>query len=174
MDSTVWVAILTGGTAILAGWVTSLGNARTARIQAEASAEAQHYVQIREARRTVYLEFLEQAHITGELYYRLGDIYIQVTQQDEQLVRIQDLRTSLRDVYDPLARCARVVLLEGPEAIANRAEAVKQAAMDANGALWHIAQDAPGARSRFDNAHQVFRDQLQSFIETARTTISSP
>ncbi|MFE0146237.1 hypothetical protein ACFWY5_03805 [Nonomuraea sp. NPDC059007] len=174
MDSAMWVAILTGGTAILAGWVTSLGNARTVRIQAEASARAQHYTQIREARRTAYLEFLEQAHITGELYYRLGDIYIQVTQQQEQLVRIQDLRTALRNAYDPLARCARVVLLEGPEVIAERVEAVKRAATDANGALWFIAQEAPEARSRFDNAHQAFRDQLQSFIETARTTIGSP
>ncbi|MEV4889654.1 hypothetical protein AB0K48_09730 [Nonomuraea sp. NPDC055795] len=117
---------------------------------------------------------MEQAHITGELYYRLGDIYVQVAQQEEQLVRIQDLRTALRDAYDPLARCARVVLLEGPEVIAKRVEAVKQAATDANGALWFIAQEAPEARSRFDNAHQVFRDQLQSFIETARTTIGSP
>ncbi|MEW1838321.1 hypothetical protein AB0392_10230 [Nonomuraea angiospora] len=174
MDSTVWIAILTGGTAILTGWVTSLGNARAARIQAEASAKAQHHAQIREARRTAYLEFLEQAHITGELYYRLGDIYMQLTQPDEQLKKIQDLRIALRDAYDPLARCARVVLLEGPEAIASTAEAVKQAATDANGALWEIAQDTPDARSRFDSAHQVFRERLQSFIETARATIDSP
>ncbi|MEU7864400.1 hypothetical protein [Nonomuraea sp. NPDC049141] len=113
MDSTAWVAILTGGTAILAGWVTSLGNARSVRIQAEASAKAQQHAQIREARRTAYLEFLEQAHITGELCYRLGDVYMQLTQQDEQLEKIQDLRTALRNAYDPLARCARVVLLQG-------------------------------------------------------------
>ncbi|MFG1966073.1 hypothetical protein [Nonomuraea sp. NPDC049028] len=174
MDSTVWVAILTGGTAILAGWVTSLGNARAARIQAEASAKAQHHAQIREARRTAYLEFLEQAHITGELYYRLGDVYIQLTQQDKQLEKIQDLRTALRDAYDPLARCARVVLLEGPEAIAAKADAVIQATTDANGVLWHIAQGAPEGRSRFDSAHQAFRDRLESFIETARTTIGTP
>ncbi|MEV1248443.1 hypothetical protein [Nonomuraea sp. NPDC049750] len=172
MDSTVWVAILTGGTAILAGWVTSLGNARAARIQAEASAKAQHHAQIREARRTAYLEFLEQAHITGEFYYRLGDVYVQLTQPDEQLEKIDLLRTALRDAYDPLARCARVVLLEGPEAIAAKAEGVKMAVTDANGALWHIAQGTP--RSHFDNAHQVFRDRLQSFLETARATISSP
>ncbi|MFD1547357.1 hypothetical protein [Nonomuraea guangzhouensis] len=67
-----------------------------------------------------------------------------------------------------------MILLEGPEAVAAKAEAVKQAATDANGALWYIAQGAPEARSRFDNAHQVFRDRLQSFIETARATIGSP
>jgi hypothetical protein len=63
-DGTVW-AILTGGTAVLASWVTSQGNARAARIQAEASAHAQHHSRIRDIRRTAYLEFMEQAHITG-------------------------------------------------------------------------------------------------------------
>jgi hypothetical protein len=47
-DSAVWVAALTGGTAVLAGWVTSHGNARAARIQAEASARAQDHSRIRE------------------------------------------------------------------------------------------------------------------------------
>ncbi|MDA0635821.1 hypothetical protein OUY22_20565 [Nonomuraea sp. MCN248] len=96
MDSTVWVALLTGGTAILAGWVASIGNARAARIQAEASVKAQHHVQIREARRTAYLEFLEWAHITGELYYRLDDICIQQTRPDEQSKKLDELRTALR------------------------------------------------------------------------------
>lgn len=173
MDSTVWVAILTGGTAILAGWVASLGNARSARIQAEASAKAQHHAQIREARRTAYLEFLEHAHITGELYYRLGDVYMQLTRPDEQASKIHELRTVLRDAYDPLARCARVVLLEGSEAIAAQAEAVQDAVTHANGALWEIAQGAPDAQARFNHAHQVFRDRLQSFVETARATLWS-
>ncbi|GAA3572271.1 hypothetical protein GCM10022419_061430 [Nonomuraea rosea] len=143
-------------------------NARTARIQAETAAKAQQHGQIREARRTAYLEFLEQAHITGELYYRLGD------EADEKLAKLQELRTALRDAYDPLARCARVVLIEGPEAVAAKAGAVREAVAEANGALWHLAQDAPEARSRFDDAHRVFRDRLQSFIETARATLGSP
>ncbi|WP_219460001.1 hypothetical protein [Nonomuraea rhizosphaerae] len=174
MDSTVWVAILTGGTAVLTGWVTSLGNARTARIQAQASAKAQHHAQIREARRTAYLEFLEQAHITGEHYFRLDDIYMQLTRPDEQLEKLEDLRTALRDAYDPLARCARVVVLEAPEAVAAGAEAVVQAASNANSALRGIAQGTPEGRSRFDAARQTYRDQLQIFIETARATLGSP
>ncbi|WP_217371156.1 hypothetical protein [Nonomuraea antri] len=167
----MWVAILTGATAVTAGWVASLGNARTARIQAEASAQAQHHARVREARRTAYLDFLAQAHLTGELYYRLGDVYAQLTQPDEQVRKIHDLRTALRDAYDPLARCTRVVLLEGPEAIAATAESVQQAVTDANGALWEIVQGAPDARARFDQSHQTFRERLQRFIETARTAI---
>ena len=106
-DEALWVAVLTGGTAVLASWVTSLGNARAARIQAEASAQTQQQSRSRETRRTAYLEFIEQAHITGELYWRLGDVYAQLTDPDEQLVRIQQLRADLRDAFDPLSRCAR-------------------------------------------------------------------
>jgi hypothetical protein len=38
IGETLLVAVLTGGTAVLASWVTSRGNARTARVQAEAAA----------------------------------------------------------------------------------------------------------------------------------------
>jgi hypothetical protein len=77
------VAVLTGGTAILAGWVTSHGNARAAKIQAEASALAQHRIQLRDTRRSAYLALIEQGHRIGELYWRLGDIDVQVTDPDQ-------------------------------------------------------------------------------------------
>ncbi|WP_171064704.1 hypothetical protein [Actinomadura soli] len=51
MDSSALVAIVTGGTAVLAGWVTSLGNARAARVQARTTAEAQHRAELRASRR---------------------------------------------------------------------------------------------------------------------------
>ncbi|MBB5626359.1 hypothetical protein [Sphaerisporangium krabiense] len=172
MDSTIWVALLTGGTAVLAGWVASQGNARAARIQAEASARAQQHGDVRQARRTAYLEFIEQAHIAGELYYRLGDVYIQGMDAAEQAVRIQELRNSLRDAFDPLARCARVVLLEGPATVAEASEAVTQAAADCNSMLWEIAQGQEGARSRFDQAHHRYREVVEWFIRQARAAVS--
>jgi hypothetical protein len=85
-DEALWAAVLTGGTAVLASWVTSRGNARAARIQAETSAQTQQQSRSRETRRTAYLEFIEQAHIKGELYWRLGDVYAQLTDPDEHLV----------------------------------------------------------------------------------------
>jgi hypothetical protein len=173
-DGTVWVAVLTGGTAVLASWVTSQGNARAARIQAEASAHAQHHSRVREVRRTAYLEFIEQAHITGELYWRLGDVYAQLIGSDAQLAGIQQLRIELRDAFDPLMRCARVLVLEGPEPVAEAAEAVKQAASDSNKALWIVSQGEAGARERFDEAHRIFRFQLERFIEAARTAMGTP
>jgi hypothetical protein len=170
-DSALWVAVLTGGTAVLASWVTSGGNARAARVQAEASARAQQHSRVREIRRTAYLEFIEQAHITGELHWKVGDIFAQAAGPDDQLARIQQLRIDLRDAFDPLMRCARVVLLEGPAPVAEAAEAVQQAASEANSVLWMLSRGESGARERFEESHQVFRTHLKRFIETARSAV---
>jgi hypothetical protein len=152
VDGALLVAALTGGTAVLASWVTSRGKARAARVQAEASALAGHRGQVRQIRRAAYLDFLEQAHIAGELHYRLGDIYAQLTDRAEQLARIRELRSALRDAFDPLMRAARVVVLEGPAPVAQAAAAVRQTASDANSALWHV--------------------QLDRFIEASRAAVT--
>jgi hypothetical protein len=173
-DGALWIAALTGGTAVLASWVTSRGNTRAARVQAEASAHAQHRIRARELRRTAYLELIEQAHVVGELYWRLGDVYAQLTDPVDQLVRIEQLRADLRDAFDPLSRCVRVIVLEGPPTVAAAAEQVRQAAANANRALSLISQGESDARERFADAHQLFRARLEGFIEAARSAIAAP
>ncbi|MET8940347.1 hypothetical protein ABZX28_25535 [Streptomyces rubiginosohelvolus] len=59
-DNTLWVGVLTAGTAVVASWVTSQGTARAARIQAETTAAVQ--------RRTAYADIIEQAQKMGDLY----------------------------------------------------------------------------------------------------------
>jgi hypothetical protein len=118
------------------------------------------------------LTFIEQAHMTGEFYWRLGDVYAQLTDPGEQLARIQQLRADLRNAYDPLSRCARVILLEGPAPVVDAAEAVKQAASNANHVLWELSQAETGARERFDEAYQVFCAQLSQFIEVAQEAVA--
>jgi hypothetical protein len=174
VDDTLWFAALTGGTAVLASWVTSRGNARAAKIQVEASARAQQYSQRREARQKAYLEFIEQAHVTGERYWRLGDVYVQCTCPEDILAGIQQLRNDLRDAFDPLIRCTRPILLEGPAPVAEAAEAVKQSASNANRALWELSEGESGAHERFDEAHRIFRLRLEGFIDGARTATQSP
>ncbi|MEV6528033.1 MULTISPECIES: hypothetical protein [Streptomyces] len=173
-DSTVWVAVLTGATAVLAGWVTTLGNARAARVQAEASARVQHRDRLRETRRAAYLDLMEQAHLTGQLYWRVGDAYTQLDDPDDRLTRVQELRDELRGAFDPLMRGVRVVVLEGPVRAAEAATALQQAAAQANRALWRVTCGDPGARERFEEAHAAFRHTLERFIGTARDAMSAP
>jgi hypothetical protein len=172
-DGALWIAALTGGTAVLASWVTSRGNTRAARVQAEASAHAQHRIKARELRRTAYLELIEQAHLVGELYWRLGDVYAQLTDPVDQLARIEQLRADLRNAFDPLSRCVRVVVLEGPPTAADAAEQVRQAATNTNRALSLISKGESDARERFDDAHRLFRADLEGFIEAARGAIAT-
>ncbi|MFE3328841.1 hypothetical protein [Streptomyces sp. NPDC059176] len=171
-DSAVWVAVFTGGTAVLASWVTTLGNARAARVQAETSIQAQHRDRVRSSRRNAYLDLMEQAHVTGELYWRVGDVYVQLTDQADRLERIEELRTQLRDAFDPLMRCVRVIVLEGPEIVAQAARGVLEAASETNSALRRVSQDEPQARERFDASQERFRYRLEAFIEAARTSVS--
>lgn len=174
VDSAVWVAALTGGTAVLAGWVTNFGNVRAARTQAEASAQAQLRVQVRESRRAAYLDFMERAHATGELYWRVGDAFAQLDDPDRLLARIGELRTELRAAYDPLMRSARVVVLEGPADPAAEAETVLAAAEEANRALWRVQLGEDGARERFSEGRLDFLRCLERFVVVARVAMSEP
>ncbi|MFE6482949.1 hypothetical protein ACFVGN_08445 [Streptomyces sp. NPDC057757] len=171
-DSVVWVGVFTGATAVLASWVTTLGNARAAKVQVEASVRAQHRDRVREIRRAAYLDLMEQAHVTGQLYWQVGDAYFQLTDSDERLTRVQELRVELRGAFDPLMRCVRVIVLEGPAPAAEAAEAVMGAAAEANSALARVSRGEPGARERFDETHAVFRHRLERFIEEARTIMA--
>ena len=172
-NGAVWVAAFTGATAVLASWVTNLGNVRAARAQAEASALAQQRGRVRELRRAAYLDVMEQAHITGELYWRVGDAYVQLTEGEQRLARTQEPRTELRSAYEPLMRSVRVVALEGPADPADTAQFVLESAAEANRALWRVALGEPDARARFDEAQAACVRCLGRFVEAAREAMSA-
>ncbi|MBQ0850225.1 hypothetical protein J8N05_18690 [Streptomyces sp. BH-SS-21] len=169
----MWVAVFTGGTAVLASWVTTVGNARAARVQAETSIEGQRRDHLRSSRRIAYLDLMEQAHVIGELYWRVGDAYVQLTDHAARLTRIEETRVQLRDGFDPLMRCVRVIVLEGSDTVAQAARAVLEAAAEANSALWHVSLEKPQAREDFDEAQERFRDRLDEFISAAHTAVST-
>lgn len=172
-DIAVWVAALTGGTAVLASWVTNLGNVRAARVQAEASAQAQHRGRVRELRRAAYLELMEHAHVIGELYRRVVDAFHQITNPDQQLTRFEELRSELREAYDPLMHSVRVVVLEGPLATAEAAQGVLDAAQKANRCLWLITRGDADARAHFAEVQGAYLRDLGRFVEAARAAMGA-
>ncbi|NUP19412.1 MAG: hypothetical protein HOZ81_25670 [Streptomyces sp.] len=172
-DSTVWVAAFTGGTAVFASWVTNLGNVRAARVQAEASDQAQHRERVRALRRTAYLELMEHAHVIGELYRRVVDAFNQITDPGRQLTRCEELRSELREAYDPLMHSVRVVVLEGPSATAEAAQAVLDSARDVNRCLWRITRGDVDARPRFHEVQEAYLARLSRFVDAARAAMES-
>ncbi|MGW4045789.1 hypothetical protein [Streptomyces sp. NPDC004721] len=172
-DSALWAAALTGGTAVLTSWVTNLGNVRAARTQAEASARAQHRDRVREARRAAYPELMERAHVMGELYRRIVDAHLQHGDGDRFLARVQELRVSVREAYDPLMRGVRAITLEGPAETAAAARAVLTAATEVSRSRWHVSLGEAGARARFDRAREAYLGRLERFAEAARAAMET-
>ncbi|MFI1163357.1 hypothetical protein ACH4UM_07030 [Streptomyces sp. NPDC020801] len=172
-DSALWVAALTGGTAVLASWVANVGNVRAARTQAEASAEAQHRERIRDGRRAAYLELMERAHTMGELYRRVVDAHFQHGDGERFLNRVQELRVAVREAYDPLMRGVRAIGLEGPAGAAAAAGAVLTAATEVSRSLWHVSLGEADARARFDTAREAYLGSLERFVEAARVAMEA-
>ncbi|OMI88202.1 hypothetical protein BSZ07_19505 [Streptomyces sp. M1013] len=171
MDSSLWVAALTGGTAVLAGWVTSRGTARAARIQVEASSRAQQATHLRESRRAAYAEVIERAHETAELHFQVKGI---LKGSDEHLLQhVERLRGELRTAFDPLMRCIRLVVLEGPTPVAEAADELRQSVITANRALHPLEQSDEGAQPAYELAEAEFHRRLDVFTATARETLSS-
>ncbi|MGW9030323.1 hypothetical protein ACWGQ5_40805 [Streptomyces sp. NPDC055722] len=172
-DSAMWVAAFTGGTAVFASWVTNLGNVRAARVQAEASAQAQHRGRVRELRRAAYLDLREHAHVVGESYRRVLDAFHEISSPDQQLRRLEELRSELREAYAPLMQSVRVVVLEGPSATASAAQAVLEAALKVNRCLWHITRGDADARARFDEVREAYLRCQGRFVESARAAMEA-
>ncbi|MBB5926486.1 hypothetical protein [Streptomyces echinatus] len=171
VDSALWVAVFTGGTAVLASWVTSRGTASAVRIQVEATSRAQQGDHIRQSRRAAYADVIERAHETAELYFQVKGA---LTRSDEQLVRhIAALRGELRVAFDPLMRCIRLVVLEGPARVAEAAEALSQSVITANRALHPLEQAGEGAQAAYEVAEAEFHRRLEKFTAAAREALSS-
>ncbi|MFF5365639.1 hypothetical protein [Streptomyces sp. NPDC013187] len=109
-DIGLWIAGLTGATAVLASWVTSRGHTRAARLQAEVSAAAQDEARRREVRRASYLAFLEQAHLMG-VEYRQTPSILRIEDLGLRRTRIEEHRARLREVFGPFRHTGQVATL---------------------------------------------------------------
>ncbi|GAA1121133.1 MULTISPECIES: hypothetical protein [Streptomyces violaceusniger group] len=169
-DSTFWIAALTGGTAVMASWVTSRGNTRAARIQADTAALAQRTERLRDSRRTAYLDLIEQTHSIGELYWEVAAVE-RTGAPEHRLALLDELAERERDEYGKMRRCVRVVELEGPAAAATAANALQKATGPFHRALGAMRSEEPEAGQRFHAAFRPFWQALTDFVDAAKTAL---
>ena len=169
-DNTLWVAALTAGTAVLASWVTSRGNASTARIQAQAHLEAERINRQREARRTLCVDLIDLTHAMGELYWKVPE-YTRLEDPDERKRGLTDLRTHMRDEYALLLRCVRTLAIEGPDDLAEAADRIKKCANSSYVALQNLVDETQGAEDRFNEQYAKYWGTVLDFIDCAKNTV---
>ncbi|MFJ8536814.1 hypothetical protein [Streptomyces sp. NPDC093591] len=168
-DNTFWIAALTGGTAVVASWVTSRGNTRAARIQADAAA-SQRMQRLYEARRAAYLDLIQQGQRTAELYWKVSEVQ-GLSDPESRSVSLEDFRDRIRDTYGDLRRAVRVIELEGPDEAAAAAYAVKQATTDPYQDLNSIIAGEAGAETRFDACYTPYWAALSRFVDAPKCAL---
>ncbi|REK85345.1 hypothetical protein DY245_38325 [Streptomyces inhibens] len=169
-DSTVWtlaIAAVTGGTAVLASWVTGRGSTRAAKIQAEIGARAQRAERLRESRRTAYLDLIEQTHRMGELYWEISAA-LGLPGSDARTAALGVLHDREVAEYAKIRRCARVVELEGPPSAAAAALALQKATGPFYEAVTADLAGDSDHRPDFDAAYRPFWAALERFVDAAR------
>ncbi|MFG2863755.1 hypothetical protein [Streptomyces sioyaensis] len=169
-DSTVWtlaIAAMTGGTAVLASWVTGRGSTQAAKIQAETAARSQRAERLRESRRTAYLDLIEQTHHIGELFWEISAA-LRLPRSPDRTAALGELRERELAEYAKIRRCARVVDLEGPPAAAAAALALQRATRPFYAAMRADLSDEADGHHDFDAAFRPFWAALEDFVEAAR------
>ncbi|MFI0154961.1 hypothetical protein [Streptomyces lydicus] len=169
-DSTWWtlaIAAVTGGTAVLASWVTSRGVTRAARIQAESTARAQRAERLRESRRTAYLDLIEQTHRMGELFWEISAV-LRLPRSQARTATLGELHDREVAEYLRIRRCARVVELEGPAPAAVAALALQKATRPFHVAVTAELAGDTDCSDDFDAGYRPFWAALEKFVDAAR------
>ncbi|MEU7230087.1 hypothetical protein [Streptomyces chrestomyceticus] len=169
-DNTFWIAALTGGTAVLASWVTSRGNTRAARIQADAATATQRLERLHEARRTAYLDLIHCGQRMADLYWKASEAH-RLSDPENRSAALKDSRDRIRDTYGDLRKAVRVIELEGPDEAAAAAYAVKQATTGPYQALNSMLNGSTGAEDLFDSCYAPYWAALTRFIDAAKSAL---
>ncbi len=166
----MWIGLITGGTAVVASWVTGRGTTRSARVQAEVTAHAAQVAEARARRRDAYRELSAAVHGLSEVCWRIEEADA-APEGDPPAVTAEHLATSARAALNEVTRASREVLLEGPAQVAEAAQALRHAAITVNRALDGVATGGAPARARYDAAYRDFRREHLRFLELARAAL---
>jgi hypothetical protein len=161
-DNSLLVAVLTGMTAIaassLASWLTSRGNAHAARIQVDATAEAQRREGIRQTRRAAYLGLIEQAQAVADGLRGVDGL--SATECEAALAAHDDRHQQLR-------RAVPLIDLEGPPPVQISASDLLIMSGTLSTALAATAENAS------QENHHEFQRTLRAYIRLIRPFVDA-
>lgn len=152
-DNSLLVACLTGVTAIaassLASWLTSRGNARAARVQVDATTDAQRREGLRQTRRAAYLDLIERAHAVADGLRGVDAL---------SSAECEAALAAHRERHQQLRRAVTLIGLEGPSSV----EVAASNLLIMSGTL---------STALAATAENVSRDNRREFQETLRAYI---
>ncbi|MFE1949675.1 hypothetical protein ACFW9D_04320 [Streptomyces sp. NPDC059524] len=175
MNDTVAVALVTGGSTLVAAVVSSWlalraagRQAQTQRLQAsEERLEARAMAQ-RGIRREVYRKFLEQASETRRLVFALR------TSADLDQAEFDAAAGQAREAIRELAAVEPLIMLEGPEPVIDAAEKVVAALRHEHSAARALYLDRrPGPWQNYEEAQAQRIQALRDLWTTARKALGS-
>ncbi|RKN03666.1 hypothetical protein [Streptomyces radicis] len=169
VDNSWWIGLITGGTAVVASWVTGRGAARSARVQAEVTARAAHVAEARTRRRDAYREMSAAVHGLSEVFWRIEEADA-APEGEARAAVVAHLSAAARAALNDVTRASREVLLEGPTPVAEAAQTLRRAAITANRALDRLGTEGD-ERARYDAAYRDFREEHLRFLERARAAL---
>lgn len=169
VDNSWWIGLITGGTAVVASWVTGRSLTRSARVEAEVTANAAEVAQARTRRRDAYRELSATVHGLSEVFWRMEEADAAPEGALRQAV-LQEMRTASRAALNEVTRASREVALEGPEDAAEAARQLRRKALTAQRELVGLAEGA-GDREAYDRAYRVFREDHSRFLDLARAAL---
>ncbi|MFH8613067.1 hypothetical protein ACH4D5_36925 [Streptomyces sp. NPDC018029] len=165
-NSGLWVAALTAGTAIIASWVTSRGNAEAARVQAEASAAAQRSAIKQDRMRAAHLAFIEQINAMGDLYRQVPPL-LAIQDPAGRASAISAHLEALRIGYGEFHRQINVVTLDGGRSSQAAADAVHAASTHVYKTLLAISERRQPTED-FSPSVEAYWKAATTFIHGAR------
>ncbi|MFC9545200.1 hypothetical protein G3I31_10425 [Streptomyces sp. SID9913] len=169
-DSGWWVAVVTGATALGASWITTRGNARSVRVEAEVTAHAGHVTEARNRRRDAYRELSAAAHALAEVFWRMEEVDHARTRTERARI-IEDMQAASRHRLSDVTKASRDVFLEGPAGVAKAAAELRREAIAAHRLLLQLEDGTEDQRTPYDSAYRTFRDQHVRFLDLARTAL---
>ncbi|MFJ9585049.1 hypothetical protein [Streptomyces acidicola] len=170
LDNSWWIGLITGGTAIVASWVTGRGATRSARVQAEVTAHAAQVAEVRSRRRDAYREMSAAVHGLSEVYWRMEEADA-VPEDHGRAAVVAQMQTAARAALNEVTRASREVVLEGPTPVSEAAQTLRRTAITTNGLLGRLVTGSEEERSRYDAAYRDFRQEHLRFLDLARAAL---